>query len=711
MLTNSLNSKTKKVLTFQKNKYINKPLKNQIKVNTRYSNIQNKSSAPTATNIYNNNQILYKSENKKGYNQMTIPTFSNNTDVLLVNPNTFTSISKGKISTQNSLNWNNIGFKEVKYRNNFSNNTYKPNLLNNYFLNNKNHLFQSYNEYNNYGATAKNLGFYNINSNINSVSKKNNNNILYSKKNNLINSYASTLTNSSNQNNNLKNNNKKQSLYEYYKNIIQIKNAREGVNSKIIKNRMTDEQNIKKINKIQAVWKGVYVRELMSYYWNFYKFQEKLENIFNNQYKINFFNELKKKGSNKNVKVNDNLLEEYNNILKAFNEYKRNAEKNKNNELNIEKNNFEILKTNKIITSEEIISNKYEEEKEENIKLKTINKINKKEFLQSKNNNLNIINNEQFLIDKIKKDAIFEINHGSFTLINNIKKEKIINIENKNEEKNKIFLLESQKGFNYEKNKGFNLTDLSIKNNNCLNIINKEKKVKTIPESKKYLNNLLISNNSEFIIKNEEKEKCDKMTEISDELNTIKTNEKIIIKENDCLEYIKVRNHKNNNITNYNSVNEIEKGDGLEINPYEIKRTKEKKNIISQQNNINVIVSNNIISNKSKKNFMKIILPIKLKEILLRFIKKNFFLYLIKELKKISFISILVKIKLNKEKKLKKKGMEKLREKIMMIKLKKYFEREVGKYKIQILAKRYLFFRWKKGLIDLSKNIINNKKK
>ena len=162
MLTNSLNSKTKKVLTFQKNKYINKPLKNQIKVNTRYSNIQNKSSAPTVTIGYNNNQILYKSENKKGYNQMTIPTFSNNTDVLLVNPNTFTSISKGKISTQNSLNWNNIGFKEVKYRNNFSNNTYKPNLLNNYFLNNKNHLFQSYNEYNNYGATAKNLGFYKI---------------------------------------------------------------------------------------------------------------------------------------------------------------------------------------------------------------------------------------------------------------------------------------------------------------------------------------------------------------------------------------------------------------------------------------------------------------------------------------------------------------------------------------------------------------------
>lgn len=37
---------------------------------------------------------------------------------------------------------------------------------------------------------------------------------------------------------------------------------------------MNDKENIKKINKIQAIWKGIYVRELMSYYWNFDEFQK-----------------------------------------------------------------------------------------------------------------------------------------------------------------------------------------------------------------------------------------------------------------------------------------------------------------------------------------------------------------------------------------------------------------------------------------------------
>ena len=77
-------------------------------------------------------------------------------------------------------------------------------------------------------------------------------------------------------------------MIDYYKKINEIKKAKEGLNSKIIKDRMSNEDNIKKINKIQAVWKGIYVRELMSFYWNFYKFQKVLENFINNQYKKNF---------------------------------------------------------------------------------------------------------------------------------------------------------------------------------------------------------------------------------------------------------------------------------------------------------------------------------------------------------------------------------------------------------------------------------------
>ena len=157
-------------------------------------------------------------------------------------------------------------------------------------------------------------------------------------------------------------------------------------------------------------------------------------------------------------------------------------------------------------------------------------------------------------------------------------------------------------------------------------------------------------------------------------------------------------------------MNKIEKGDALEINPYEIKRTKINKKEISKQNNINVIVSNNNIFNeKSKKNLIKIIFPIRLKEILIKYIKKNFFLYLLNQLKKISFISILIQIENNKKKKLKKKGMEKIKERMVLIKLRKYFEKEMIKYQIQNLLKKYLYLKWNKGLIDLSNTIINDK--
>ena len=342
MLSNGHNSLNKKTFTFPT--HINKKAPNR--TNTRYENVQNKSSAPIAYNIQNN-QFFYKSENKKGYNQMKIPSFSKNNDILLINPNTYTTVSKGKVTSPNSLNWNNIGFKEIKCKNTFTTSNYKSNLLEK-----NNNLLSSYNLSNNYGAMAKNLGFYDINSNQNSkkYSKYNNNNLLYSKKTGLKSSYGSTLTNSNNSINNLNRNSKqKDSLVDYYKKITQIKNAREGLNSKVIKDRMNNEDNIKKINKIQAVWKGIYVRELMSYYWNFYHFQKLLEKFFNNKYKKKFLMNLKKKDLvgdlNKKKREYNNLKNEYDKILKQFNEYKKNNEKNKKQKIKFKiekKNQFNI---------------------------------------------------------------------------------------------------------------------------------------------------------------------------------------------------------------------------------------------------------------------------------------------------------------------------------------------------------------------------------
>ena len=717
MLSNSLNQKSQNTLSFQTYKYnTNNIPQNKIRYNTRYTNTQNKSSAP----IPYNNQFLYKSENKNGFNQMTLPTFSQNNDILLTNSKAYTSISKGRTPITNSSNWNNIAFKEVKWKNNFYNKTYNS-LINDYLKNNRNFLLQSYNVNNNYGATAKNLGFYNVNlnskktNNINNPINKNKKNLLYSKKNGVYSYASSTLSNS--YNNILKNNSQKNSLYDYYKNIIQIQNAKEGLNSKIVKNRMADEENIKKINKIQAVWKGIYVRELMSYYWNFNKFQRELEKIFKNYYWKDFLDKLKNYNLNKEKKDYNKILDDYNNILKKFNEYKNNVNKNKNIELIKEKTNFEIINTRKIINNEEINSN--EKEDKENIKLKSVNKNkNIKDSLQHFNKNLNIINNDKFYFEKTKKENkkenINQINSASFSLINKSPK-KISNDNKKIKENNKnnLFIIENQKGFNFENEKEFNKDDLNIEKNNNFNIFNKNKINKNeneneIKKGKINQQKLLISNKSDFSIKNEEKKKSDKMT-ITEENNEIKTDKNIFIKENKNIEYIKNKKENKNEIKNYNLINEIEKGDALEINPYEIKRTKIKTNKISQQNNIKILVSdNNIPNQKTKNNLMKMIFPIKLKEILLKNIRKRYFTDLINKLKMIYFYRVLIKLKKNKEKKFKKKAIEKLKEKIAVVKLRNYFAKELGKYQIKNLAKKYLDFKWNKGLLFLANIIITN---
>ena len=685
---------------FSLQNYINKITPNKIRLNTRYDNVQNKSSAPIAAiNNYNkqyNNQFVYKSENIKGYNKMTVPSISHNSDIKLINPKTSTNISKG-LTTPNSLNWNNIGYKEIKFKNNIASKTYRPNITNNNYLNkNTNNLFQSYD------PTASNLGFHDINTGSKKY-RKNNNNFLYSKKTGLINTYGNTVT----YNNNTYNNNiQKNSLSDYYKNMVQIRSAREGINSKVIKNRMNNEENIKKISKIQAIWKGIYVRELMSYYWNFNQFQYLLEKFFIIRYKKQFLINLKKKDLteefNKKQKEIDKLKNDYNNILKQFNEYKKNQEKNK---------------------------------EENNIKLRIVNdKKNINNYLEHFKSNLKIINNDTIIFERIQKEKIFEINHTFLSLICNHSKEKLIEQPEKKELKTKkIYKIEKQKEINIiniVKEKKIDKNNIYIEKNCYFDIFNKKEKkddniikLKQVKEPKKEKKQLLlISNQNNFIIKNKEIKKEDKMIETNKEIKKEKEiikpdnkseillkgkeNNIIFIKENKSIEYKK---ETKNILKNYNSVNEIEKGDALEINPYEIKRT--KKDIkVSQENKIEVIISNNIFTEKSKKNLVKILFAIKLKAILIKYIKKKFFSKLIQELKKILFISILDKVKLNYEKRNKKKGIEKIKENVIIIKLKKYLKEEIEKDRLKYFVKKYLKYKWNQGLVDLSKIIIGNKK-
>ena len=177
----------------------------------------------------------------------------------------------------------------------------------------------------------------------------------------------------------------------------------------------------------------------------------------------------------------------------------------------------------------------------------------------------------------------------------------------------------------------------------------------------KYDFEFVVVNNDILFISKVKKQQCNKMTEITEELNGIKpnnhyelilqgkiksTNNNNIIIEKESNEKSskgKTDNtaNKNRNI-NYNISNEIEKGNCLEINTIELKRTSNGSfNVVSTVNN------NSVLTEKAKNNLIKIILPIRIKTTLKDFIHRSIFPLLINNLKKIAYYSKNIEVKDN----------------------------------------------------------------
>ena len=272
---------------------------------------------------------------------------------------------------------------------------------------------------------------------------------------------------------------------------------------------------------------------------------------------------------------------------------------------------------------------------------------------------------------------------------------------------------------------------ISNQNNIMIKKDEKNRCDKTTETTKENINNLIKPNkNSELLFKGIKTLNKDKKEQIFKKENIFieikkKENVPVFIKENNSIEIKKKENKqiytKENNfiefkpinidkkVVNYNLINEIEKGDALEINPYEIKRTK-ISNKISPQNNIEVFASYNLLTEKSKNNLTKIIFPIRLKKVFIQYMKKIYFPELINQLRKISLLYALIQIKKKYETKMKKISLKQLKEKAMLIKLRKYFKVEMDKYEIKKMIRKYVYKKWNQGLLDLSKIIINNKK-
>ena len=318
--------------------------------------------------------------------------------------------------------------------------------------------------------------------------------------------------------------------------------------------------------------------------------------------------------------------------------------------------------------------------------------FNKESLIKKSNISMNILSQRESLkeIDKhINKNEDIKKNDENFENYANYKYEK----DDKGKKTNKnIEIYENERFFflnsdiNNKKNLD-NIGNLISDNKENNSLLNKDKKFKNIDE-------LLICDNDNLNIEGKKVKKCDKITEISNEINIIepdnhyelifnstnvkKENEenenniktefeneinienfiqnenkigkenKVILKKSQQFEIInKIENNIPGIITkstenkfskniNYNLVNEIEKGDALEINPFEMRRT--------QNNNDNIFISNenkieflnnkeSIYNDKAKKNLMRIILPIKMKSIIREMVKKIAYKYLMHNLK------------------------------------------------------------------------------
>ena len=339
-------------------------------------------------------------------------------------------------------------------------------------------------------------------------------------------------------------------------------------------------------------------------------YEDYLNHFISNLYKINDNQLYIKKTLNKNIKNKIPIIEDKNSP-------KNNTEKNK-----LEVKKPELVQENQKNLNTEIKGN-------ENNKLK----IFKDCIVNEHNNNINIIQvNEQ---QKPKKNIELNIvsEEIKFDIIENNKSIKEKKTKKKSKHKNKI-KIDNDKIISELNNK-----ELVIEKKEDILLVEKNK-IKRFDD-----NMFMIDNNNFILLKNSKKNMHDEITEITEELNKIVPNnhyevvfEGIILDLNQKLDNIQKEKVKENKKI-YNESNEIEKGEGLEINPMEMKRTKNNiDNIfISYENKMGVLSSkDDIYTEKAKRNMMKIILPIRLKSTLREYVRKNTYPLLISNLKKIA---------------------------------------------------------------------------
>ena len=293
---------------------------------------------------------------------------------------------------------------------------------------------------------------------------------------------------------------------------------------------------------------------------------------------------------------------------------------------------------------------KMTKEDEENIENKEIEESKENEEIIKKENNLDDevqintypeITGQNSPNHRAFDDLIFIDNNNSICIKNNTYK---LNQKQKPEN-----ILENVEQIFFEGIYNIN-NNYKINNQNKDLIIEKENNIirnekDTVKDEVKKIEFIPDYLNINIFIKSKKKKRCEKMTEITEELNPIlpcnnyelsidRIIRKIVYINNNEqeLSFIK-KNEDGKNKIIYNNINlEIYKDDALEINPLMMKQS-----LITKENDINIPFNKyTFFTKKAKNNMMKMILPIRLKTTLREFVQRNTFPLLIKYLKDIA---------------------------------------------------------------------------
>ena len=500
---------------------------------------------------------------------------------------------------------------------------------------------------------------------------------------------------------------------------LYIDNNNNNLNIINKKNKIDNEKNNKEINKQFDIIEPVQKEELTI-----------IQNSNNNNLRsrgkksnkkepenIEKESEIKSENENKEKTINyEDYLNHFKSNINITNNAQFNIEQSSNTNKKDSKKTYYISNNNMSIIgkgkkNKKLKKTKKEKKEKEKEEEKSIPKIFANVSINKiQNNEITIINE----IKKEKKPELVKENQVNLnTEIKPLENNKIKKFKDTivNEHNNNINIIQEKQPYNFDKNlmhtkndillniisehkpkkeKDFNnliiadnininiLTDNTNKNNDKddkleQNKIDEEKKEDKLLEEtnkiKRFYDILMIDNNNILNIKRIKKKKCDKITEITEELNKIEPDnhyelifkgilnlEKMNISQsnntinNDNKEIVKEKEETisptkeekiedvNTKKKDYNEGNEIHIAGGLEINPVELKRTKNNPNniFISYEDKIEVLYNKNaIFTEKAKRNLMKIILPIRLKTTLREYIRKQIYPLLVKKLKKI----------------------------------------------------------------------------